>query len=590
MSIINLLNYKSKISTTIVFVFILLTLFSCSRELTNEPDAGANPVQLTFNIEGVEDVNPLAVTASKEPISNNLKRTEGKKINFDGFNATVSLEESRMASTPEKNAGLLKTSSVQRSNSPMAESLTNLAKYRVVLYDRTNNPSTFFSSTLGTAGTPLSIPVEKGKDYDWAVFSYNDTSDPGTSSTTVQTDQRDLLHASSTTGVIPGVTGDGQVIDKLISVRLKHKLARIDVSVDASNYPATITALNANLGSLNYFQKGTMDLKTGTISNQVVNSLTSSTINFTGTPSLQTASYYTAGTSTINPFSIQTSLTINTAGGNKSLNNAPFNWSITSVPGTKYTAKVNLLPTYNLANFKILSVGSTPYMVDKTSSSGVWQAMTSPANFGPTGTVTTTDLNWNINVKASSFGLSDLLTGGYKLLFVGYAYSISAAEAADVITFVNNGGTVIWFTENSFLTYDQTVWKNFAGTGTATSFGFTGNTNNNTALTGKFGDARNSYFGNVGAVGYGIKNYDPAKVDVLATSSTDNANAVIWKSKTANFYYFGDGGTTYYQGSSAPFLLDANKKPIIGNWGLTNTSANSVIIMNIVAKALMDSQ
>lgn len=472
----------------------------------------------------------------------------------------------------------------------MAESLTNLAKYRVILYDRTNNPSTFFSSTLGTAGTPLSIPVEKGKDYDWVVFSYNDTSDPGTSSTTVQTDGRDLLHASSTTGPISGVTGDGQVIDKLISVRLKHKLARIDVSVDASNYPATITALNANLGSLNYFQKGTMDLKTGTISNQVVNSLTNSTINFTGTPSLQTASYYTAGTSTINPFSIQTSLTINTAGGNKSLSNATFNWSITPVPGTKYTAKVNLLPTYNLANFKILSVGTPSFMLDKISTSGVWQAMNSSANFGPTGTVTTTNLSWDLTVRGAISGLGDLLTGGYKLLFVGYAYNISASEAADLITFVNNGGTVIWFTENPGLLYDQTVWKNFAGTGSTYSvFGYTGNTNTNTALTGKFGDARNSYFGNYAAAGYGIKNYDPTKIDVLATSSTDNTNAVVWKSKTANFYYFGDGGMTYYGGPSGPFILDAIKKPIIGSWA-GGTSANSVIIMNIVAKALMDSQ
>ncbi|ODM55411.1 hypothetical protein [Elizabethkingia meningoseptica] len=605
MSIINLFNYKSKILTGIGFVCMLGLFFSCSRELTSEADS--NPVKLTFNIEGVENINPLAKTASKEPASGSFKSTEEKKINFDGFNATLSLEESPMSNTADKNTGLIKTSAntVQKLINPVAATLTGGVKYRVVLYDKSTNPSTFYSSTLGTAGTALSIPVEKGKNYDWAVFSFNDTSDPGTSQTTVQTDQRDLLHAASTTGTIPGTTGDGQMYNTPINVTLKHKLARIDVSVDATNYPATITNVSADLGSANYFHNGKMDLKTGAISNLTPNT-TPTTMSFSGPPSTKTAtpSYYTAGTTSINPFSIKnTNVTIDASGVSKSLSGATFNWVFTPVPGTIYTAKVNLRKPYDLNKFKILSVGSAPYMVDKsTLTSGVWNAMNSPANFGPSGTIPTIN-NWNMTVRSSPTysQLYDLVdvngNNNYNLVFIGFQYHFdlsspgynTANEISQLNQFVSNGGTVIWFTRYEESAQDLAVLKNFAGS-TGSGLAYTNanpvSTNNNSALIGKFGDATNKDIYS-SMTSYGITNYDPAKIDVLSTfTSIGTTYASAWKTKTGNFYYFGGGAITQY---NAGFQLDANGKPIFG-YSVYPKTANSVIIMNIVAKTLMSSQ
>ncbi|HAY3552772.1 hypothetical protein [Elizabethkingia meningoseptica] len=605
MSIINLFNYKSKIRTSIGFVCMLGLFFSCSRELTGESDT--NPVKLTFNIEGVENINPLAKTASKEPASGSFKSTEEKKINFDGFNATLSLEESPMSNTPDKNTGLIKTSAntVQKLINPVAATLTGGVKYRVVLYDKSTNPSTFYSSTLGTAGTALSIPVEKGKNYDWAVFSYNDTNDPGVSNTTIQTDQRDLLHAASTTGTIPGTTGDGSMVNQPINVTLKHKLARIDVSVDATNYPATITNVSADLASANYFQNGTMDLKTGTISNLVPNN-TNLSMSFSGSPTTKTAtpSYYTAGTSVINPFSIKnTNVTINASGVSKSLSGATFNWVFTPIAGTIYTAKVNLRQPYDLNRFKILSVGNPVYTADKSGSSGVWKAMNDPDNFGPSGTIPTINAT-NLTARTSfTLQLYDLLdsngNNNYDMLFIGYLYnfydpfnnnSTIAKEIYDLGRFVQNGGTVIWYSQYEQLPDNLNVLKNFAGSGISyvnTNQSYV-NTNNNSALTGKFGDATNKGFYSDTGV-YGITNYDPTKIDVLSTNtnSSNITSAPAWKTKTGNFYYFGGAGMTR---SDTAFLLNANGKPTIGTYAGNTNTANSVIIMNIVAKALMSSQ
>ncbi|WP_407481775.1 hypothetical protein [Elizabethkingia meningoseptica] len=606
MSIINLLNYKSKIRTGIGFVCMLGLFFSCSRELTGEADT--NPVKLTFNIEGIEDVGTLAKTASKEPASGSFKSTEEKKINFDGFNATLSLEESPMTNTPDKNTGLIKTSAntAQKLINPVAATLTGGVKYRVVLYDKSTNPSSFYSSTLGTAGTPLSIPVEKGKNYDWAVFSFNDTSDPGASNATVQTDQRDLLHAASTTGTIPGTTGDGQMYNTPINVRLKHKLARIDVSVDATNYPATITNLSANLGSANYFQNGTMDLKTGTISNLMPYNAPTTTMFFSGPPSIKTAtpSYYTAGTTKINPFSIvNTNLTIDAAGVSKSLSNKTFSWVFTPVAGTVYTAKVNLTKYYNLQNFKILSVGSS--FITPQLTSGVYKAMMSPANFGPGPSTILTINAPNMIARPGTTQLYDLLdsngNNNYDLVFIGYGYTFTSPntypavgkEIYDLGKFIQNGGTVIWLAQIEQLPDNLNVLKNFAGsTGSGIAYATTTpfvSTNSDSALNGIFGDARNKSFYS-STNNQGITNYDAAKIDVLATytnPSTSITYASAWKTKTGNFYYFGGG---YMPFLNAGFQLDATTgKPIFGFSSDPNT-ANSVIIMNIVAKALMSSQ
>ncbi|WP_019051168.1 hypothetical protein [Elizabethkingia meningoseptica] len=595
---------------------MLCLFFSCSRELTGESDT--NPVQLTFNIEGVENINPLAKTASREPVSGSLKSTEEKKINFDGFNATLSLEEAPMTNTQDKNTSLIKTSAntAQKLSNPVAattEKLTGGVKYRVVLYDKSTNPSTFYSSTPGTVGTTLSIPVQKGKNYDWVVFSFNDTNDPGTSQTTVQTDQRDLLHASNITGIIQGTTGDGQMYNKDIRVTLKHKLARINVSVDATGYqptPAvtTITNVSANLGSADYFQNGKMDLKTGTISNLVSNN-TPTTMSFSGTPTTQTTtSYYTAGTTKINPFSIvNTNVTINASGVSKSLSNKTFSWVFTPVAGTVYTAKVNLKQYYDLQHFKILSVGLSPYAVDQSTTSGVLTAMNSSYNFGPTGTIRTinaTNLTFRSGQTQKLYDLLDSNgNNNYDLVFIGYGYYFPSPnttpavgkEIYDLGKFVQNGGTVIWHTQYEQQSDNLNVLKNFAGsTGSGIAYATTTSsvsTNNNSALTGIFGDARNKNIYSI-TNSQGITNYDAAKIDVLSTytnfSGTTYANA--WKTKTGNFYYFGGAGITYDLTTNGdPFLLDSNKKPIIGNSVYGANVANSVIIMNIVAKTLIES-
>ncbi|KGE12949.1 hypothetical protein DI53_3166 [Sphingobacterium deserti] len=582
-------------------LFLILCL-ACSEQGSNETEIVDNGTKVVFSVfedDSGEGSGQMQVMSAMNNVTAEEKVVGEEQhvlINNGTMRLTATLVEAA-ASTNSAREFVKPTVSAARAsvrNTKAQTVLGNNVKYRVVLYDRSTTPSTFVSSTLGTAGTPLTVDVVKGKNYDWAVFSYNDQSDPGTSSTTVPSDQRDLLHASGTTGLVPGTPGDGTNANVPISVVLKHKLSAVTVELNSTFYPATITAATATLGSANYFFTSNMDVKTGTLSTPVASTVPTA-INLvpTAPAAVKSALFYTSSTSTIANFSVTlNSLSITDQSNQVKTSTTPTNFSWTNVvptAGKKYFARINVQPVRDISgdNFKILSVGVSPHTLLNTGSSGMYQALYGTSNFGPTGIVPTTNRNWNILWRGSSSGnLFDATTGNYKLIVVGYAAGISDNDATQLINYVNSGGTVLFFTENPGSGPDQRVWRAFAGaTASYQSFGDFGNFNQNGMLVGPFGDARGTSFGDQALVGYGTINYDPNLIDVLAFANGSTTNAVVWKSKTRDFYYFGDGGM---QLTNDPFLMTASPAytPRIGAWYTRSNISNSVVVMNFIAKTL----
>lgn len=292
-------------------------------------------------------------------------------------------------------------------------------------------------------------------------------------------------------------------------------------------------------------------------------------------------------------------LTYTVSGTPASVGTASF---IVNIGGSTCTINFTVMGGFDLSKLKILALGASPYSVDAGTNGGLGNAMYSSNNFGPSGTIKTIS-NWNVTRRnVTSGGVSDLNTGGYKMLIAGYAYDVANSNDANIIVnFINNGGTVLWFTEtrgkytlqllNSFVTGPVTLgdWSDCSAVNSSTDG----------SLIGDFGDARGKVFGNDACIARDLRgSYDANSIDILSRSVATN-NPVAFKSKTAEFYWFGDGGMSVYIGSappvksnSYPWLLDSSQRPVIGQWGipvLSNVS-NSIMLMNIIAKALKNAQ
>ncbi|MDV3927987.1 hypothetical protein CMT52_07970 [Elizabethkingia anophelis] len=332
-------------------------LTGCSSE--RDASALSSSSVLSVNIAGIEEManeKNLTANSDKTFTTNNQGGSkisgeiiDSKHIKTNDFEGIISISKS-MEPIESSGKNFSKTASA---NGAMAAStpITKGFSYRVLLYKN----GTFYSSTLGTSGNALDIPVKKGDTYDWVIYSYNDTGsipDPGNTNTpTIPTPtNRDLIHASGTV-TIPGKEGDGQEVKTPLSAVLKHKLAKIVVKLDASKYPADITSAAANFVSKNtYFQTGSFNLKNGQISN--LSYYTADQINFgllvPNNQQIQTSDFYTVASTPINSLGVNlTSLSLKLPDNSiKTLPSAlAKNFNITPQLGYVSTLAFNFLPS-----------------------------------------------------------------------------------------------------------------------------------------------------------------------------------------------------------------------------------------------------
>lgn len=301
------------------------------------------------------------------------------------------------------------------------------------------------------------------------------------------------------------------------------------------------------------------------------------------------------------------SLTYTVSGTPASAGTASF---AVTIGGSTCTVNFTVIAGYNLSKLKILSVGQSPFGVDGANS-GLGAVLENPfifSSYYPTGSnpsaMFQTIGTWDVTRRTvTSGGLTDLNTNGYKLLLVGYAYTLSSGDISAVINFTSGGGTVIWYSETSEQPIrDLLGYIVGSGPGTVTIGSWTncGASNSNSgALAGDFGDARGKKLGNDACTSKSVTSgLNSNFADILSQSMGDtNFPVVGLKAKGLEFYWFGDGGMARYNGGTPPitgslypWLLDASKKPVIDTWNNLTQVSNSVVMMNIIVKALKAAQ
>ncbi|MHC8949260.1 hypothetical protein [Sphingobacterium hungaricum] len=603
-----------------ISIFVLGSFFvSCKNESKNEQivsgttlSVSINGIEESFeNADGSDGNTGLSISksASTSIVSKASYEQEGDGATiyeYGDFYAKVSGVDDRQAVDDVSNS-VTKLSSVGvkgthtinpiAANTPLAQGI----KYRIILYADNSASSPVISSTVGEARKTLSIPVEKGKSYYWVAYSYNDSNDPQEPTNgEILSDQRDLIYASGNTGVIPGVSGDGNDISVPIAITLKHQLRRVNVEVSTVNYPASITVLSGTIGSDSYFRGGKLNIKDGSFAANASNTvLPTRAINFqTISSGLRRGSFYSAPgfdlpqiAVTIGSLSIRTN-----AGTTKSLSNKtyyffPGNVGAQKTARASYTAKIDFLPLVNISNYRIASVGNPAYALASTNSnSGLRVGIESASNFSPTGTVKTNGTIVISQGNSSAFVQNHIDLPTTTIFIVSYGASYTAADSQKIIDFVNRGGTVLYYTQTTGPDEANLV-KYFAGpsatvSGAASNAGriVSGTYANgpfSSSLVGKYvGD------GDGGAVALTAGSYSSNMIDVIAEDS--NGRPFVWKAKNKNFYYFPDGSfDSFDRGTITNFFLDGSRRPTDG-WSviMNNSSYNSYLMLNIVANAL----
>lgn len=256
-----------KMAMVAVFSLFMLVVSSCQKEVVNLSHSG--PPSILVKISGVEDENRINVSSNTKSASNagHMGKLNSETSDFNeeiialnGFQAVVNSSELPMStgSFPKLSAraGIKAKSSsnFKSSGSPMSDGIT----YRIMLYEKSNG--VFYKSFLARAGTALTIPVEKGKVYQWYAYSYNtdeeikepaDLSNPSL----ITPVDRDLMYDSGEIAT--------DVANTPLPITFKHKLGQVLLEINTKDLYGVVNNTTATFASETYFNTGTFHIRDG---------------------------------------------------------------------------------------------------------------------------------------------------------------------------------------------------------------------------------------------------------------------------------------------------------------------------------------
>ncbi|MCA5004838.1 hypothetical protein [Sphingobacterium bovistauri] len=273
----------------ILILFAVLYLSSCAKEMGDAPFL--NEDVLMVNVSGIENYNVQKSASNNNeglrstPNQDSLNRANPEVIKIsEGITMSTSIEqypighENYSNSTSEKNIGKFSRKQLIAASYPM----TAGTAYRIILFQN----GVVHSTSSGTSGTSLGMPVSRGQTYEWAIYSYNTTFLPpsasvGVSDPKMQTPQKisnnikELVYANGTV-TIP-TSGPVPPLNAL----LKQKLAKVYAEYNAEQHSLMILGLTGSfinqdgsstpnsqgLLGATYFQYGDLNLRTGVIDN-----------------------------------------------------------------------------------------------------------------------------------------------------------------------------------------------------------------------------------------------------------------------------------------------------------------------------------
>lgn len=276
---------------------------------------------------------------------------EAREVVGDGYDAIVTLTEEDN-SVKSGNGRFINTkvsSAAGGSTANVAAAMTSGNKYRVLIYDNSDNYMGTIDATSGTALSPA-FPVFKNTTYKWYAYSYN-------SQTQVPVPTNTANPTISTTAGAAGLLYDSGTLTTVagsnkISIVFEHRLASIAVKVDARGLFTTINSVAGTNGTAGDLRSGTLNLKTGVYTNTSANTTKSDLLNWTNAAaatgdSVKVAYLYTSGTTPISNFKVTLSnLKVNLDDGSvRTFENKTFEFANSFTPqlGKRYTATITLI-------------------------------------------------------------------------------------------------------------------------------------------------------------------------------------------------------------------------------------------------------
>ena len=352
-------NYVHGTAYVLLFLAVGLLFQGCSKDKESEIITdGGTPFngKILVNVLGTtedDDIPSVNVKTASVATKSGSKRSSAvqpKVLKFEGFDAMVSVERDVLKKTNVTVGNVVKGKSSTGELSAAAVAVG--VKYRLMLYKK---DGTFVSSTLLTSGTPGLIDVVKGDAYDWYAISYNNTDDvPDVTNRVTPTlalpGGKDVLYASGEIS-IPQNGVDG---NRPLGITFKHSLARVAVELNTMGMFANMVSAGVSVSGI-AAKTGTINLKTGALTNLTNYTQTIDYTNFTDVNSLyqdaKVAYIYTADvaplsnlTVTVNDLTIRLDNNTNRAFG-PLLTATPsvFTFNITPQLGRSYRALVNLI-------------------------------------------------------------------------------------------------------------------------------------------------------------------------------------------------------------------------------------------------------
>lgn len=278
-----------------------------------------------------------------------LFREEKEEAGYD-VQLSLSKEPVGYAPTPKV---ITKTSGQKagyaRANSFVAAAMPNGNRYRVLIYDNSDNYVGSIDATSGTGFTP-GFPVFQNTTYKWYAYSYNTTTQvplpENTANPTITTPAgiSALLYDSGTLTTVAG--------SNRINITFEHKLASIALVLDARGMFATINSITASNATAGNLRGGTLNLRTGQYDNTTPNGAATTLSNWTNLAtatgdSVKVAYFYTAGTTEIQNFGVALSnFVVNLDDGTtRTFTNRSYTFPQSFTPdlGNRYTATVRLI-------------------------------------------------------------------------------------------------------------------------------------------------------------------------------------------------------------------------------------------------------
>lgn len=311
-----------------------------------DPQSRSNTAAKT-SMPGLSNLSSSEITSSRSSTDSVLFQEEMEE---DGYDVKLSLAKEKIVSSPKV---VTKSNSVKASNSRaasfVAAAMPSGNRYRVLIYDNSDNYVGTIDATSGTGFTP-GFPVFQNTTYKWYAYSYNSTTqvpepqDRANPTITTTTGISALLYDSGTLTTVAG--------SNKINITFEHKLASIALVLDARGMFATINSITASNSTAANLRTGTLNLRNGQYNSTTANGSTTALSNWTNLAtatgdSVKVAYLYTAGTTEIQNFGVALSnFIINLDDGStRTFSNRTYTFPQSFTPrlGNRYTATIRLI-------------------------------------------------------------------------------------------------------------------------------------------------------------------------------------------------------------------------------------------------------